>query len=400
MSRWREWIARCLLVLISIGVTISALELVLRVVLDRYRCDEQLGWTYRPGKRVVVFNWSGEFLHVVRFNRDGWREDREPPQTSAGEVFRIAVLGDSFSAGLQVRAEQSFPRLLEQRLQAAATPGSSIEVWNAAVDGFGTGQALRMFAQRTIHYRPRLVLLGVFLANDLGDNMPDGGSRNHYLASRCGRPYFEFGPTGALMEVVNVPARAPHPRGLVRILRRSQLYANLFPLSDDVPGSFSDWDVFSTRNAASVRAAWDLTKALIRELDRRVRESGGMLTVVLMPHEREARALSDRAAASNDGLDFDRAHVLAEEFLRQANIHYIDLYPPLRAAVASGEHPYLRRDMHWNRRGHQIVGDVIHGWLLEHCRELGLPVGDCMRRLGAGGATGARVIPTLHGDRA
>jgi hypothetical protein len=372
--RRREWLWRGILVLASVLFTVGALEVALRVLVDRYRCDERLGWTYRPNARVLVFNWTGEFVHFVRFNRDGLRDDREPPGGPEAGAFRIAVLGDSFSAGLQVPGAGSFSTLLETQLRSQARPDRRIEVWNAAVDGFGTAQALRMFVDRVAPYRPNVVLLGLFLANDLGDNVPDGGSRNHYLATRCGRPYVALDGNGALVEArMTAPPTAPGA-SLERLLRRSELYANLVPSRQANPGSFHDWDVFTGKNGERVEAAWRLTRALVRELDHQVRASGGRLMVVLMPHQREARVGAEPPSAA---IDFERAHALAEAFLREARIAYIDLYPPLRGVVAKGGHPYLNRDMHWNGGGHQVVADTIQRWLVEHCAELGLPLREC-----------------------
>jgi hypothetical protein len=78
-----------------------------------------------------------------------------------------------------------------------------------------------------------------------------------------------------------------------------------------------------------------------------------------------------------NSIDFDRGHVLAEAFLRETGIALVDLYPPIRQAVATGERPYFRRDMHWNERGHGIVAVAIQHWLIDHCTELGLPLVGC-----------------------
>jgi hypothetical protein len=115
--------------------------------------------------------------------------------------------------------------------------------------------------------------------------------------------------------------------------------------------------------------------ALVNELDRQVKANGGKLIVLLIPHEQEA--LHPRTSSAMARIDFDRGHVQAEAFLREAGIAFIDLYPPIRQAVATGERPYFRRDMHWNERGHGIVAAAILRWLIDHCTELGLPLAGC-----------------------
>jgi SGNH hydrolase-like domain, acetyltransferase AlgX len=373
----REWLLRGVLVLLSVGLTVGLLEVALRVLVDRYRCDDRLGWTYRPDSRVLVFNWTGEFLHFVRFNHTGWRDDREAPAGPDPGAYRIALLGDSFTAGLQVPAERSFPRLLETGLRSRGTQPRRIEVWNAAVDGFGTTQALRMFVERVAPYRPNVVLLGLFLANDLGDNVPYGGSRNHYLATRCGRPYVGLNGSGAMVDIHDDRSARQAGTWLNRLLHRSELYANLFPGSDPDPNAFADWDVFTGKHPEAVASAWELTSALLRELDRQVQAKGGRLVVLLMPHQQEVRVGVEASSARSGSIDFDRAHAFAEAFLREARIAYVDLYPSLRGVIAKGEHPYLRRDMHWNSRGHEVVAEVVRHWLVDHCGELGLPVVGC-----------------------
>jgi hypothetical protein len=378
----REWVVRFLLVVLSVCGTLAGLEIVLRVFVDRYRCDDRLGWTYRPNRSVLVFNWTGEFAHFVHFNRSGMREDRELPSGRDGHAFRIVVLGDSFSAGLQVPADKSFPKLLESKLRSEARPGQTIEIWNAAVDGFGTAQELRMFEEQVASFEPNLVLLGLFLANDLGDNVPGSGSRNHYLATRCRRPYLGLDLDGSLVEIRDAPSRRSST--LDRLLRRSQLYANLFPQADSTPESLSDWDVFTGKNADAVAAAWRLTGALIRDLDMRVQMRGARLVVVLMPHEREARPEPAAQDVQPTKVSFERAHALAERFLRQERIAYIDLYPRLRAEIATGKRPYLDRDMHWNSLGHRIVFEAIWRWLRLRCPDLGLPIEGCQSSSGTG----------------
>jgi len=201
--------------------------------------------------------------------------------------------------------------------------------------------------------------------------VPDGGGRNHYLAERCGRPYVQVNGTGTLVDVREAPAARSW---LERLLRRSELYANLVPTAGDGRATFADWDVFTGRNAAAVSAAWGVTRALVEELDRQVRANGGRLAVVLIPHEREARVGSAPASVQ---IDFERAHALAEAFLGETRIPYVDLYPSLRAAVGRGERPYLNRDMHWNGHGHDLVAAALERWLVDHCATLRLPLAVC-----------------------
>ena len=375
-----EWTRRLLLVVVSAGLTLGVLELTLRVGAERYRCNDRLGWTYRPGARVLVFNRAREFVHFVRFNRSGMR-DREHPLAPEARAFRMVLLGDSFAAGLQVSADETFARLLEVELQADAKEGQTIEVWNAAVDGFGTAQALNLFEDRIAPYEPSVVFLGLFLMNDLSDNVFEAGGYNHHLALRCGRPYYELDRDGGLTErQAGASMRQQHGSQVGGLLRRSRLYASLFPVPDQSGASFADWDVLTGRNPDDVAAAWRLTRALVSELDRRARMNGGRLVLLLMPSVEEASFSPD---STTDGLGdegrFERAHALAEAFVRESGIPYVDLYPALRQSTRSGAQPYFQRDMHWNARGHAVVAAAIRSWLAGRCADFDVPLRTCVR---------------------
>jgi acyl-CoA thioesterase-1 len=68
------------------------------------------------------------------------------PSTSASETPRIVILGDSLTAGLGIEKSQSFPSLLQERLDAE---GLRYEVVNAGVSGDTTAGGLRRFEWAT-----------------------------------------------------------------------------------------------------------------------------------------------------------------------------------------------------------------------------------------------------------
>ena len=77
----------------------------------------------------------------IRINSDGLRDRahaRDPPQT-----LRIAIVGDSFSAAMQVPMEQTFWSILERELKdCPVIDQQNVEVINFGVDKYGTTQEL------------------------------------------------------------------------------------------------------------------------------------------------------------------------------------------------------------------------------------------------------------------
>ncbi len=75
---------------------------------------------------------------------------------------RILVFGDSLSAGFGIAVSQSWPALLEQRLQAN---GSRLTVTNASISGETTAGGRARFGAAMTQFKPAVVILALG-AND------------------------------------------------------------------------------------------------------------------------------------------------------------------------------------------------------------------------------------------
>lgn len=111
--------------------------------------DPELGWQPGPDRA------SADGMYFS--SREGLRSGsigvsfREDPQ----EWERVAVVGDSYTFGMDVRYEESWARLLENRL------GPGHRVLNFGVDGYGVDQAYLRYRRDVRSWKPRLVLFGL-----------------------------------------------------------------------------------------------------------------------------------------------------------------------------------------------------------------------------------------------
>lgn len=95
-------------------------------------------------------------------NRYGYRgEDRSMKKSP--NVKRIVFLGDSFVFGSNVALADSLPTVLEKAL------GEGFEVLNFGVIGYGPDQSLVQWMKEGWRWKPDLVILGVYPANDFAD---------------------------------------------------------------------------------------------------------------------------------------------------------------------------------------------------------------------------------------
>lgn len=125
-------------------------------------------WGLRFNEPGAAYRHKSADLEVwLRINPQGMRADRPYAVSKPAGVARVVSLGDSFTIGYEVEAEQTFSHVLERELSAR---GICAEVLNAGVSGFGTAEELVYLERELWKYAPDLVLVSFFV-NDFGDNV-------------------------------------------------------------------------------------------------------------------------------------------------------------------------------------------------------------------------------------
>ena len=370
----KKALGRLALVLTALATGFAFLECSVEYLLDPFRCDPELGWSFEPDSETLKLSRLREFAPVqVQVNAAGFRDDAWSADKPAG-AYRIAVLGDSIVAALQVDHAAVFTTLLEERLAAESPPGRRVEVMNAGVDGYGTAQELLVLRHHLARFAPDLVLLSMYLGNDITDNYADRSRVSHYLERRCGRSYFAL-REGALVSLGGPEEWRPRsPNLLDRVLRLSKLFGNLVPMPAEQP-KLKSVDVFWKEPRETLEEAWSLTQALVLALRDEAAAQGARFAVLAMPSGVEAG--QHVQPEFTDAHDVDAPIRRLREFLTAQGIPHLDLQRPLRARVQAGERLYFAQDSHFDRQGHVALAETIGAWLEERCREFGLPVAGC-----------------------
>ncbi|HYC23058.1 MAG TPA: hypothetical protein VEI94_10160 [Candidatus Bathyarchaeia archaeon] len=356
------------------------------------------GWFHVPSStgwgQVCLSPRRYEWRIVNRINSNGLN-DRERSYEKAPGTFRILVLGDSFTEAAQLPIEDGFVSRLERKLATRAGSSRRYEVLNTGVSAWSTDNELLFFRHEGIRYAPDLVLLAITPGNDIGENV-----------SALGRPFFRNGgkPTFTLEEdgrllLHDFPGPAARRRGWLAsaedvLWRRTRTY----PLLLHVVGrSGPEWLQAGPAPAADANRAppdagrpraippilgfaldplppdwaraWELTKALVRDLRGEVERSGSRFAATIVPSKFEVGGLPSWLPIPK-GLDvsFEREDERVEAFLTAEGIPTCPLLPALRAHLAeTGRSGYFIWDVHWTSEGHAVVADAI---------------GECLDRLG------------------
>jgi len=251
--------------------------------------DPVMGTRHIPNKQVV---WRMEGFSNESFNSEGLRDVEHPIAKPAG-TFRIALLGDSATEGLQVPLKETYSSVLES---IVTMPGKKTEVLNFGCSSYSTGQEVLQFEREVAQYQPDLTVL-LYNRGDTLENV-----RKPTDLKTEPRPYFYIDADGTLQvdeAVLKANQKALQPNSTMDALRKhSRLYgvfshANLnLSINDAAYRKVRGWmtSPFKARHTQTstalykVQDAWQVTSSLLSRLNEDCRKSGSKLVIVTFPN--------------------------------------------------------------------------------------------------------------------
>lgn len=383
----RRWLKR--LFAVGLGCTVGCLlmEVALRLAEigypQLYAPDEYCGSRLRPATTGV---WIAEGHGHISINSRGFRGPEislpKPP-----EVYRIAVLGDSFVEALQVDDQETMCRLLEAHLnQDLGSRRKRCDVINCGVSGYGTAQELETLRHHVLPLRPDLVVLAIYSENDVGNN-------RRSLERDPARPYFTFGADGELRlddsfrtSLPYLTASSSYERSkawlvnrsyLLQVLKQAKLNLAERPASAKPPQTIEDELAASVRAApyayaepaeSEPKEAWSITERLIVEAAETCRAEQIHFIVFTVSSSVQVfpdAAVRERVLARLKLGDFFYADRRLQRFCRDSDIQFIPLASKLQSAAdESGEyyHGFYNNRLglgHWNQAGHAAAARIL-----------------------------------------
>ena len=337
-----------------------------------YSPNPYYGWGHTADDR---FFWTTESRELeVEINALGLRDHDYPYEKPEG-ISRILVLGDSFPEALQVRLEDGFSKVLEKAVNVGAP--QPIEVINAGVSGYGTDNALLFFTHEGFKYSPDIVLLTFYVGNDVRNNWypleeQDSGEPR--------KPFYDIGPEGLTLRRYPFSRDEGWTASVKTFLgRHLRLYAfsrdiwnrfgqRLFragrnnDTNGDVAGIPLDLPLFQREPPAMWDDAWQVTRAILRELRSEVTRHGAQLFVVTVPTAFQVHPeIWEERLGANDSLRridwlLDHPNEYLSQVCKEEQIPILDLLPLMRnEARNTSSLLYFFRDNHWNESGHQFA---------------------------------------------
>ena len=392
-----------------ISVPVFVLTLLLSVAADRItgafldRNAAHEGLIFPP-ESTLKFQ-TPEFDFTVNINALGLR-DREFDLNKAGKT-RIVAVGDSFTYGWGVAAEESWPKLLEARLRQA---GHDAEVVNLGQPGTSPAAYAVNVDKAIPVLKPDLVIVGILQGEDLAqlgveeslkskaaanDHAPSGvtslrlRARVGHLARRM-YPNFlrllggqtSLQPPTALWksqaeEIVEGFTSEEQSRfdkldaGVRQAFLNGELNPSLIQRTVSLPRYFLDTLDADKPEVRSMISSMAASLAHIRETADRY---GCEVIVVSIPHKVYA---SRRDLESCRRLGYELSPEMAESdspdraiesACRIAGVKFISVTDEFRKAAGATQ-LFYEMDGHYNPKGHQVFADLFTPLLLRQWHE-------------------------------
>jgi lysophospholipase L1-like esterase len=299
--------------------------------------DEKLG--YRLAPNYEIEHKKSEFNTLIKINSEGLR-DYEHQKDKKSSLFRILVMGDSFTFGLGVNSEETYAKVLETLLNQnlAAKTQKKYEVINAGIDGYGTEQEYFYLKELGNQYRPDLVIVGLY-ANDITDVMqtiPFIYNKNRIKT----RFYF----LSYLKELHTI----------LKVTLRNDIQSTILQIYQD-------------QYTPQFEKALQKTQKILLETRDFIHSIGAEMVIVIVPltfeigrSEWEKGQFGHLYRDEFFNKNMHKFSTIFTEFGKVEEIHTLPLLPIFRK---SKKKLYYVRDPHWNKEGHLLAAESIYNFL-------------------------------------
>lgn len=352
------------LIIFGLCVAILFAEILLRVfplpnrfeLLQRleglWEPDDQLQLRLKPDLDVLV-SGHPEFSFRVQTNEWGLRDGELNPPVP------IAAIGDSFTFGFGVEAQDSWPEQLEDL--------ANLEVANLGWAGWNPYTYPAAVSRFAIPLESE-VWIWQFYANDL----PESSGSRDFFASGV-ENYLQWSPDTSLslteltfpfnLRVVQAAAVLSNPELLYLPGSGEGVYkGDLF----EMRYSSYAWDVTNPENPA-VQAGWEITESALLETRMMANEHGAHVLVVFVPNREHVYwDYLEPYMPGFDVLQLDAVEARLEATCRSLGIDFLSLLPAFRDAAGEGRMLYFPADGHWSAEGHAFAAEVIYTYLVEN----------------------------------
>lgn len=307
-------------------------------------------------------------------------DERGYRNRSSFDQYDVVVVGDSFTEGSRVSDDQSWPALLEEKLNCS--------VYNLGISGGEPNYYLSVFRAFGLDLKPKIAIFMIYEGNDFkGIRFADGTAADAEppveriveavkaspVVSGLKKAFINYlGHVNADGPVKNADLISWMPVA-IPAGRRAQYYAFR-------PGRLMRLDWSATDFMQSQN--WTSTARLLKAIKKVCEEEGIRLVFAYAPSKPHVimplvwnrvpaeklhafAAFKKRRLPSPEILkqrlmeNIETQETVLRDFCRNEGIEFVSATQALREAANDGRQVYYTYDQHWTSLGHAVVSDVL-----------------------------------------
>lgn len=337
--------------------------------------DKKTGLTILP-PNSVVYQKDNCIDNVVRANSQGFH-DNEFSLDKPDNVFRIAILGDSFIEARQVPIEKSMQYLLEQKLNELPRD-KKIEIYSFGKGGTGTFMHYLYLNQYVLKYKPDLVIMAFLPANDFRDDYEVSSE----IFDGKGQIKTKLSTGQKLITKSVLLMWLQYKWQVIKTNHIGDAFRRVFLAKNSTAKVPFDFQVFLKDYPESWQKIWDLEEKLITGFKNKVEENKGKFMLVSIndiwrtnPELLEKNTQLNNVIKQFD-LDFNKPENKLAEIAKADNFPYLNLMPIFRERVKEENKMIFvhcadgNYDGHWNEIGNAWAAEFLFNFLTKDHPEL------------------------------
>lgn len=351
--------------LISLALAEILLRLLLPQNLNYTAFDGNLMYKHIPSLEFKYFRQ--EFSNTIKFNSKGLR-DYEYEYKKNSNVQRVLILGDSFPEALQVSLNETFAKILEQKL---SNKGKNYEVINAGTGGYGTENELLFFEFEGIKYSPNFVLLA-FAPNDIDDNLLsplisiENGKLAKNIPVKASLPKIAMLQCSRYLHLCSLAQKV-----LLQGLKENEFVRVIFDKlrissngNSKKVTSKPGQDIYLKKESEIFKKGLNEAFLIISELDKAMKKNNIKFAILLIPSREQVdegmyRKFLQKHNLNERDIDIAKLQKLVGEFAESNGITILNPLDYLRERNANNSF-YFNVDGHFNREGHKQIAEFLY----------------------------------------
>ncbi|MEK7991314.1 MAG: GDSL-type esterase/lipase family protein [Thiotrichaceae bacterium] len=319
-------------------------------------CQADPYTSYRLKPNVISYAHNTGYSN--RINAYGHR-DQAVKIPKPDNVFRILLLGDSFTIGAKMREDQAYPYLLEKSLDKQLK-NKKVEVVNAGVGGWQPFQYAQYYQHYGQQFQADMILVGLFVGND----------------TYAQETKIEHSPTAVMGQLISREKAQQtgirwkiwlyeHSNLIRLMLNKGATSVNHGYLRKNCQDFNSVFLQVQTHRLANHLKRSPVQEQLIQNTIIQIQRIQNIavktqipVIIALLPDETQINPVLQQTLLidkNSDNYDFKMPQSLLTEKLTEINLQNIDLLP----AFLQDSRCLYMNDTHWTAEGHQLVAKTL-----------------------------------------